>query len=75
MRDHYTVTENNEIFMLDLQIQAIRSRSKHILQWRYYTAMKYQFIHSFIQGHFFVTFHISVCIRAIGKISNLEHIY
>ena len=27
---------------------AWRSRSKHILQWRYYTAMKYQFIHSFI---------------------------
>ena len=27
---------------------ARRSRSKHILQWRYYTAMKYQFIHSFI---------------------------
>ena len=25
-----------------------RSRSKHILQWRYYTAMKYQFIHSFV---------------------------
>ena len=27
---------------------AWRSRSKHILQWRYYTAMKYQFIHSFM---------------------------
>ena len=27
---------------------AWRSRSKHILQWRYSTAMKYQFIHSFI---------------------------
>ena len=23
-----------------------RSRSKHILQWRYYTAMKYQFMHA-----------------------------
>ena len=28
---------------------AWRSRSKHILQWWYYTAMKYQFIHSFIR--------------------------
>ena len=27
---------------------AWRSHSKHILQWRYYTTMKYQFIHSFI---------------------------
>ena len=32
-------------------VNAWRSRSKHILQWRYYTAMKYQFIHSFRVVH------------------------